>query len=413
MPRPVLPPTHRSRIDTARPDATTPASADAGVSSSSAVTSTSDVYGDGVDVHRPSLDHGPSGNPIANGGRQGATTPLVEGVEFGAHGFRIGRRSSLVDAGISQNAVRTLQEAAKRLAGAQNPFSRLSSDVRQDIEAHLKPFLMYETAYRGRPSSISVRARSAAFSLAMRLVETGTTRTMLPRTRKLIDALMLRAQTEPHSGLRMQMKLALAGLPKMVLTTKQVKAQKEFADAVAPASPPYEQWFGNNEKPELRVCQLVQDEFWRKEIAHYRKSGFKIDMQGDKAIATKTLIDQSGKHKPVEATVELIKDDANVFRQINNPEVNIVLYTGHSNVGSVARWSADAAPNARGNKLIGLFACRTKQNISEVKRRFPDAQLLASDRGTFGHDDRIVIQELLTGIGNRATYAEISQNVEN
>jgi hypothetical protein len=73
----------------------------------------------------------------------------------------------------------------------------------------------------------------------------------------------------------------------------------------------------------------------------------------------------------------------------------------------VGQWSSESARASSDEKLVALFACKTKQNLNQVRGKFENAHVLVSDDGTYGHDDRKVNQSLFEGIAKRSSYEEM------
>lgn len=376
---------------------------------------------DGMDAPRPSAAGGADrGRVAARRGSPGfEPVELLPGVTVsGASGFRVDGRRSDTDGGVTQTTTRVLYEVASRLANAdENPFTKLTTAQRKAVLEHLTPFLLHASEFRGRPSALSVRSRAASWALLVRLAGAMATSGEQSRARSLVDRLLDAARGEKDPGLRVQMRLGLEALPKKLLTAGQIRARRELQASVSPPEPPYEKWFARENPPTFKVFQNVQDEFWIREVANYRKEGFTIEVKNDEkghrhVIASKVLKDPAGKAPDTHARVELVEKDEDVFAAMDDKSVDAVFYTGHSGVGAVAQWSLERAPEQRGDKLIGLFACRTKQNLNMVRRQFPDAHLLASNHGTYGNDDRIVIASLFDMVARRGTYASLRKEVE-
>lgn len=341
--------------------------------------------------------------------------PLLEGVTFGARGFEVDGRPTERSGGVTRGTARALHRVATKLCALDaNPFARLTADQRAAATDHLVPFLLKDSRAKERPTSVSVRSRAASFALLLRLVEGMSTRKEGRARRAVLDLLLEGARSEKEPGLRRQMLLGLDGLDKSLLDGTQARLRKELVSALRPSSPPYDEWFGDDPTPELNVVQSVQDEFWKAELSSYRKAGFEVTPVSEhRVVATKTIEDPSGERPPVKVEVTLLQRDSDVLDAMRDPDVHLVLYTGHSQLGGVGKLSSANGPApSDGTKLVGFFACRTKQNVAAIQRRYPDAHLLVSEQGTYGHDDRIVIQRLLHGIAARQSYAAIERAAE-
>jgi len=341
---------------------------------------------------------------------------LPGNVKVSDRGFTVDGSHTATAGGITQSTVKALEETARRLCReVENPFRGrgLNPKVRKELVEHLDRFLVDSRDQRGRPSLISVRSRAAAFALLVRLGQV-MTRSSSKLQLQLFDRLLQAATNEPHPGLKRQMLLGLDALPGTRMSAGQVELRRELVAGLRPASPPYDSWFGDDPAPKLNVKQFVMGEFFRREVAAYRKAGFTIKkVSDDKAIATKVLSDPDGDHAPVTARVELVKGDERVLDDMDDPKLHMLLYSGHAQLGAVAKWSLAHGPTrAVGDKLVGFFACRGKQWLGSVRRRYPDTQVIVSDQGTHGNDDRIVIQKLYEGIATRSAYETIRRAVE-
>jgi hypothetical protein len=117
--------------------------------------------------------------------------------------------------------------------------------------------------------------------------------------------------------------------------------------------------------------------------------------------------------------VQLQERDTDVLDGFAIRDADIILYTGHANLGGVTKIGVEHAPKKAGSgvtdkadKLVALFACRSKQNVDMVDRKFPGQHLLVSAEGTYGHDDRIVLHALLEGVARDKTYAQIEASAK-
>ena len=337
-------------------------------------------------------------------------------VRFSERGFSVAGLHTNTAGGVTQSTVKALEETAQRLCHeVENPFKGrgLNARSRAELCEHLERFLIDDRGRDGRPTQLGVRSRAAGFALLVRLSQV-MTRGESKQQRQLFDLLLRAATEEPHPGLRRQMLLGLDALPGTRMSRAQVEQRRELVNGLRPSRPPYDEWFGDDPAPKLKVRQYVMDEFFRREVAAYRKQGFKIEkISDDEVVATKTLKDPDGDNPPVACRVELLKGDERVLDDMEDPSVNVLLYSGHAQLGAVAKFSLEHGPvRAVGDKLVGFFACRGKQWLGSVRRRFPDAHVMVSDQGTYGHDDRIVIQKLYDTIATRSSYETMRRAVE-
>ena len=312
---------------------------------------------------------------------------------------------------MTQATARALLDAAKALTSTGNRGLRdLSATAGRQLRDHLQPFLLAGRSTGKRTSLLDVQARSSAFAVLVSLCRANTSETLRPL---VAEDLLRAAAAETHPGLRRQMMVGLDALPAASLSAAQVKQRSALVDELAPASPPYDKWFGAQDKPTFRVKQYVMGDFWREELAAFRKMGFDVDAtSGERAVATKVLTDPAGKSPPVTARVELHLQDEKVLSEVRDPAVHAVIYSGHSQLGAVGKLSAAHARGTDDEKLVAMFACRTKQNLPALRQKFPNSHLLVSNLGTYGHDDHLVMKNLFDGIARRAGWADIERATE-
>lgn len=341
-----------------------------------------------------------------------------DGVQFSKRGFSVDGVHTATTVRVTQGTVGALEKVAQRLcSGDDNPFAgrQVSVKVRAALADHCQPFVLAGREQRS-PTLLGVRSRAAGFALLTRLAQAMSSRSEAAALRRTVDQLLTAAQSERHPGLRRQMLVDLETLPANRLGAAQRTLRDQLVGQLLPPAPPYDAWFGDQAKPELHVKQYVMEgeNFYRDEVATYRANGWKIEKVDDShAIASKALEDPKGKLPPVQARVELVKQSERVLDEIRDPKLNMILYSGHAQLGGVAKWSMDAVGSGGGqDKLVGFFSCRGKQSLARFRRCYPESQLLVSNQGTYGNDDRIVVQNLFKAIGARGSYADVHRAVE-
>jgi hypothetical protein len=289
-----------------------------------------------------------------------------------------------------------------RVVGA-GTIGKLSAAARAGLVDELAPLLHMPS--HGHASIHDVRARSGAFSLLEECLLAMKGKGEKRGAEQLAKSLVEAALVEKHPGLRAHMERRLGMLPARCVPKDLAPVVEEMRARQAHEVPDTRAWLRGS-PPTLKVLASVQDEFWKDELATYKKEGFEVTVgKNGRAKATKTVTDVE---PPAVIEVDLRLRDTEVFDGLAERDVDIVLYTGHANLGGVAKAGlANGPSSAKGNKLIALLACRSKQNLEAVERRYPGQHLLVSDQGTYGHDDRIVWHKLLDGIVHGKSYAQI------
>ena len=296
----------------------------------------------------------------------------------------------------------SLVTAAARVCGA-GVVAKLSATARSALVDELRP-LLAATGER-RASLHGVRARSGAFALLEECLLAMKGKGERAASSSLLTALVVAAQSEGHPGLRAHMEHRMGSLPARCVRAEHADVVEGMRARHARERPLVDTWLRGT-PPTLKVVASVQDEFWKDELKGYRDNGFEVVPNGDGRATAKKVFNDVDPARIVE--VDLRLRDTDVFDALAERDVDIVVYTGHANLGGVAKAGLDHGPRAaRGPKLVALLACRSRQSIEGIDRRYPGQHLLVSSEGTYGHDDRIVMHKLLDGIVHDKSYAQI------
>ena len=197
------------------------------------------------------------------------------------------------------------------------------------------------------------------------------------------------AQSEPTRPLKMY---AMGALLKHRIPIP--KAEKKRFNAlrrkIFPTRPPVPR------KGPVEVRHFVGDEFYRGEVAGYRRQGFSVTSHGDSAVATRGRV-----------RVKIYKGDQQIFRHMGDPKVNVVLFSGHSDVGGVNELALKGSPKQRGDKLLVLLQCVGTQTMPMVGSRYSRAHLLTTKRSSYADADWNIIRSLMDGLERGDNYRQI------
>lgn len=334
--------------------------------------------------------------------RRVAGSPLCEGVELRAGRLTVDGFPAASRALLKRSGGLALIHAAARLADA-GGLDKLSAAQRAVLVGELGPVL--ETRLSGRPSLLEARAHAGAFALLEQALVAMRGRGEARDAQALAHRLLAAAASERHPGLRVHMEKRLTALPARCFASGDRDRVALLAERHAHLAPPRDTWLRGT-PPTLKVVASIQDEFWKSELAAWRKNGFTLENRGaHRVLATKLVDDLT---PPVRIEAELLCRDTEVLDALAEYDTDVVLYTGHANLGGVAKASIEHGPRvADGTKLVAFLACRSKQNLAQLERAYPGQHLLVSDQGTYGHDDAIVTQQLLDGIVRGRTWAQV------
>lgn len=252
--------------------------------------------------------------------------------------------------------------------------------------------------------------RSAAATLLLSLARTAPDKATRDAT---LNTYVKALSTEPNLPLRKSMLMNLDFTRLAVPAGAAAKLDQARAELLPPR-PPTDEWFKGQAKPKLEIKHYVMDEFWKEEIANWKKRGFEVTKDGAKAMELRgTLTDPTGKNPPITAHVVLRQDDQNVLRDIDDPATNMIIYSGHSQLGGIMDAAVAAAPKEmKGTKMIELFNCRGKQNAPDLLAKFPGAHVTNTFSSAYGSDDKQVLDATLQTIAARADYSDVKKRLD-
>jgi hypothetical protein len=146
----------------------------------------------------------------------------------------------------------------------------------------------------------------------------------------------------------------------------------------------------------VEIRHYIGDEFFRGEVAAYRREGFQVTVRGDHATARRGRLH-----------VQIEKTDQQIFRAMNDPRVHVVIFSGHADVGGVSELGLLAGPRQRGDKLVVQLSCRGVQTMPLVGGRYSDAHLIVTRRESLPDEDKNLLLALLDGVERGESYKQI------
>lgn len=333
---------------------------------------------------------------------------LCEGVELRGGRLTVDGFPAASRALLKRSGGLALIHAAARLADA-GGMEKLSASQRAQLARELLPVL--ETRLSGRSSLLEARAHAGAFALLEQTLAAMRGRGEEREAQGLASRLVRASSAERHAGLRVHMEKRLVALPARFFSQSDRDRVAALEQRHAHAAPPRDAWLRGT-PPTLKVVASIQDEFWKAELAAWRANGFTLESRGAHRVLASKLVEDVT--PPVRIEAELLCRDTEVLDALAEYDTDVVLYTGHANLGGVAKASIEHGPRvADGTKLVAFLACRSKQNLAQLERAYPGQHLLVSDQGTYGHDDAIVTQQLLDGIVRGRSWAQIEAAARN
>jgi hypothetical protein len=145
-------------------------------------------------------------------------------------------------------------------------------------------------------------------------------------------------------------------------------------------------------------------EFFRAEVNLLAQHGFTLTEANREATATRGRLHVIVRHEP---------SDGDVFRDLTDPAVHAVIYSGHSELGGVVERGLQQPGIDRqvGHKLVAMMQCKGIQTLSMLEAHLPSAHHVTTIGYSNAPDDQTVIHGILDGLEHGDTYAQIRQRV--
>lgn len=107
-------------------------------------------------------------------------------------------------------------------------------------------------------------------------------------------------------------------------------------------------------------------------------------------------------------------DKPHLFEKIDDPNVDIIAYTGHAGYGHRVDSAINQGASGTGDgKLVVLMQCWGSGNLESLERAFPDAHVVSTTEPSTDNHDQMMFKELLDGVLQKKGYEEIGGKVVN
>ncbi len=193
----------------------------------------------------------------------------------------------------------------------------------------------------------------------------------------------------------------------------------QVRDVFAPTKPPYDSWFKNGNDT-VKVDWSAGSEFIADNVSNMKKAGFKVVSESyDKTVLEKSMT-VNGVKTNFQVAMRPLRSD--MFKSGDDPNANMVVYTGHSNWGNNIRSSLQNIPQGSGkDKLFLTDLCVGKGEMQMVKDKFPDAHLVTTFTSSYftesgdgeepDSEGMHAILNTFKGIAARRGYEAIAETV--
>ncbi|MFC1706689.1 hypothetical protein ACFL59_07695 [Planctomycetota bacterium] len=358
----------------------------------------------------PLGDQGPTGRPID------LNLPKVAGRSFGVHpqGYPVELGAADGPPGLRGEGAERIYRGGKALVEAPPGVLRgVPAEVQERMLESASAWYdqgLAEVASSPISPTDAHKVRSGAAATLLALVEGGKTPAIRDQAAK---ALIERAGKEPMEGLRANIYVNLEAHEKELSPTLRSELGL-LKEKVLPAKPPYDKWFPTGNET-FEVVHYLHPDHWERGLPDpfeaYREIGMEVtshhtNEHGEEEwILEGNVKGADGAEQPTRA--RLIKTHDEFTRDLDDPNVHAVFYTGHSNLGGNVSEAVKHGPDMNGDKLLYFKVCRGVQNLYEVANKYPNAHILTTRDKTPSSTRVDGVIGVLSGVARRDSYEGI------
>lgn len=272
-------------------------------------------------------------------------------------------------------------DALTRADGA--ALKGVPADVQAKLLSHLEKAFDAGKETSPLPEVSKLHMRSGAAATLIALIE-GAEGDL---KQKAVDLAFQQAFAEPMHGIRASLFFNLERIKDQLSPADQAKLG-ELEKAVIPQKPPYEKWFEDG-KREINVKHYAHHECWihgGDPIRDYQNDGFKVVSTFENEEPKRWILEKDNPDAPggnVKMRVEIVQSHDGIFQSMDDPDVNMIFYTGHSNLGGNVSEELRLGTEEKSEKVILLAMCRGKQNMFEVANKYPNSHFVTTDKPSY------------------------------
>lgn len=249
--------------------------------------------------------------------------------------------------------------------------------VPQDTRAKLFDKLQADlsTTPSGLDKNQALQFRSSELTVLLHLMEASPEPELQEKMLASFDKLV---RADPDRRLRENLVFHFANSA-VAQTAKGKEVSAVLMKDLAPMTPPYEKWFANGNKTVNLSWTVGQGEFWKGFTNNLKNAGFKpVGAENQYGVTTyeKTVNKPGVGDTTVRISVR--EGGNNMLAPMNDPNIQMVGYDGHSNWGRNMTSSVRSGPtDAAGGdgKLIFYNLCVGKGVLDRVREKYPNAQV--------------------------------------
>jgi hypothetical protein len=292
------------------------------------------------------------------------------------------------------------------------PFKGVPTDVKVKTLAFLTEAFKAGKETSPLPEVTQQRIRSAAASTLLELIE-GATPADGNLKKQALDLYLAQAMAEPLHGIRASMHFNLVRVAP-TMDADQKKIATELQNATIPAKPPYEKWFANG-KREITVKHYAHSDCWTygtDPVTAYKNQGYTLIESKPNARPPSWILEKTNQNAPggpVKTRIELAQTHDGIFQTMDDDRIDIITYTGHSNLGGNVSEELRLGTEEKSSKLILLAMCRGKQNMHEVANKYPNSHFITTDQPSYFSSVMPMAMGMIEGALRGEDYATMKQ----
>lgn len=263
------------------------------------------------------------------------------------------------------------------------------------------------------PEVARQKIRSAAAAMLLQVIEgAGSREGELKKA--ALKLYFDQAMSEPMHGIRASMFFNLERLESTLGAADRVRL-KDLEKVVLPQKPPYEKWFADGDRT-LVVKHYAHEECWihtTDPITQYQRKGYTVLESHEHERPPRWILEKtnaSAPGGPVKARIELVQTHDGIFQEMDDPDVNMIVYTGHSNLGGNVSEELRLGTEEKSEKLVMLALCRGKQNMFEVANKYPSSHFITTDDPSYFSSVMPMSLGMIEGALQLKSYEEMKRD---
>ncbi len=273
--------------------------------------------------------------------------------------------------------------AAESADNARSPMlATASKELRTKTFDQLKLAIARVPADGAPPAGVNaqqaLQLRASAGAVLLDLINSSAEPELRGPAVKTYEALV-RAETDPR--LRENLIFHLSNAP--AAASGEIKGISDvLMKQLAPTSPPYDKWFAAGNKQVNLSWTVGQGEFWKGFTAFLKTNGFKaVGPENEYGVSTyEKTVNKPGVGE-TKFSIQVHQGGTDILNKMNDKNVQMVGYDGHSNWGRAMTASVKngpEVPDAGDGKLVFYNLCVGKGVLDRVKEKYGNAQVVTT-----------------------------------